>query len=100
MKGFNETVTFTLCNTLCNNGHITSDAIKAQVKLIWPHSKNMSPQNLFNIRIHVKRLLPITKVTQEFEKLQEIHNTSNVVKGLDETIITEDETIKIENETW
>ena len=77
-----------------------SNAMTSQVKPIWPHDKSMSPQDLFNVHIRIKILLPITKVTQEFDKFQEICNNHNLAKVIDETIITEDETIELENETW
>ena len=64
VKRSNETVTFPLCDKMCHNGHLAQDTMKSQVKPIWPHSKNTNPQDLFNIRIRIKRLLPIIKVTQ------------------------------------
>ena len=50
--------------------------------------------------MHIKRLLLITKVTHKFDKFQETSINCNLAKKLDETIITEDETIEPANETW
>ena len=58
LKIVSETACFTVCNMLKQNGKLKTITSKNILQPIWPRNKNISKNDIFNVRLRIKRLLP------------------------------------------
>ena len=76
IKNVSETACFPLCNMLKHNRKLKTITIKKILQPIWPRNKNISKNDIFNVRLRIKRLLPKIEKCDTFESFQKGINTS------------------------
>ena len=100
LKGVNETALFTLCNILKHNKRLKATTIKSVLKPIWPKNKNITKSDVFNMRVRVKRLLPVLERNPLFENFQDEVNATSMLRGIDNDNISNDEVYNITHDIW
>ena len=100
IKAINETALFTLCNFFKHNKRLKSTTIRSVLKPIWPQNKNITKHDIYNMRVRVKRLLPILDRCASFENFQNEINATALLSGLDSKDITDDEIYSLADEIW
>ena len=58
IKNVSKTACFPLCNMLKHNRKLKTIMIKNILQPIWPRNKNISKNDIFNVRLRIKHLLP------------------------------------------
>jgi hypothetical protein len=101
IKNMNDMALFTLCNVMKhNNGILKTETIKSIVSPIWPSNKNITKSDVFNIRIRVERMLPKIVTCYSFESFQKSVNSSDLITGLDNITLNDDEVNKYATNLW
>lgn len=94
---------YTLCNHLNINGDISTDFIKCTIQPTWPSSKNITKQDVYNIKkVRIKRLLPIYKNSRgDFEAFQALANSSDLLRGIEDMpTLDDDEAYELAQSAW
>ena len=101
MKKMPESALFRLCNVAEHTGKLSTSSIKSIMKVAWPKAKLPSKQDIFNIRVKIMRLMPtFRKSNQDYETFKEVVNASDMLQGIDNEELTDDEAYQLGHELW
>ena len=85
---------------LKHNVKLKTITIKNILQPIWPKNKNISKHDIFNLRLRIKRLLPKIENCDAFDSFQKFINASQLMTGLDDEQISDDEAYEMAMSVW
>jgi hypothetical protein len=93
---------FTLCNYYEMSGNLTSSLIKQVIRPSWPSGKNITRYDVYNVRLRVRRMLPVFRQTNgHYSDFKNIANPNDLLLGIDDVpTIDDDEAYHLAHETW
>lgn len=92
---------FQLCNVYELCGKISSAMIKSVMTPVWPSSKIVSKQDVFNIRVKVHRLMPTFRSSnKDYDAFKQIVNSSNFLQGIENEELNDDEAYQLGHSAW
>ncbi|KAK1748651.1 hypothetical protein QTG54_000590 [Skeletonema marinoi] len=93
---------FTLCNLFEQDGKLSTSLIKKVVGPVWPKNKVFTKNNVFNIRVRVKRSLAAFKSANgDYEDFKQMVNASDLLSGIDDEVsLNDDEAVEMAQSLW
>ena len=98
----NTQVLFNLCNMYENYGRLTSGVIKNVCSPMFPITHPMTKNDVFNIRIKIRRLLPTLRAAGgDYDQFKQVVNASTMLQGIEnQPDIDDDEAYALATELW
>ena len=89
-----------ICLSIKRHGHVKSEVIKNNLKRIFPSTKNVSKNNVFQTRIKNMRSLPVLLNTNSFKEFKEKVGKSNIATFDVDAETFCDETHGVTSDIW
>ena len=101
IKKMPDNALFRLCNIAEHGGKLSTNSIKSVMRVAWPKAKLATKQDIFNIRVKVMKLMPtFRKSNQDYETFKEVVNASDMLQGIDNEELTDDEAYQLGYDLW
>ena len=93
---------FTLCNFYETSGSLTASLIKQVLRPTWPSGKNITRHDVFNVRVRVRRMLPVFRQTNgHYADFKSVANSNDLLLGIDDIpTIDDDEAYHLAQDMW
>lgn len=100
IKHMSTTALYQLCNMFHRQQNIKSSTIKAILKEQFPSNKNVTSHHVFNMKKKLRDILPLMQDVESFKDFQHLCNTSNLVAGLEDIPLSDDNAAQVGKEVW
>jgi len=93
---------FSLCNYMEHGVKLTSSLIKSVLQPLWTKHKEITKHDTFNLRVKIRRLMPIYSNTNgDYEEFKKIVNANNMLNGIENDVtIDDDEAYELAQSLW
>ena len=76
---------------MAETGRLTSSTIKRVIRPVWPKKKDITPENVFYIKVKVMKMLPALRANPEYDSFKEVVNDSVLLDGIDDELDLDDD---------
>lgn len=100
IKCISDVALFTLCTIYKEKMAIKSYYIKSILQSQFPSNHNVTKFHVFNMKKRIKMMMPMLENVSNFQDFQRIFKTTKLIKGLDDTPLTDDNIAELGRDTW